>query len=119
MLSREIEEVESTVDVCLGVKLWLRQRRPHTRARRQMDHAIELSRGEDSGKCRSISDVCFVKVIGFVTQMFLDVSLFDRGIVEVVEVVDHGYLPVSFGKQTIDKMRSYETCATGYENVFH
>ena len=106
-------EIHRAVDVGLDIKLRLSQRRTDAGARGQVNDAIELCVLECLTCCVVIAYVRLDQAIVGLRQVIFNVRTFDRGIVEIVEVVNDGYVPAAFRQQAIDKMRTDETGAAG------
>ena len=49
--------------------------------------------------------------------MFGDILTLDRGIVEIVKIVDNRDGPIPLGEEPIDKVRSDKSGTTSYQNV--
>jgi hypothetical protein len=89
MRDGRLEEVPRGETVDLLVEDRLRERRAHPGAGREVDHRVEALLGEEPEDELAVADVALdepVTVLAFVRR---DVGALERGIVEVVEVVEH------------------------------
>jgi hypothetical protein len=78
-----------------------------------VNYAIKTASRENILQRWQIANVCFVKFILRVKQLTTCVLSFDCRVVEVVEVVNDRYVPVSLGQQMIDQVRANKAGASG------
>src|SRR5689334_11437065 len=84
-----------------------------------MDYAIEPSFMENLLQRIEVANVGFNQCEICIRNMLLDVRSLEPRIVEVVEVVDDGDSPITFGHQAIDEVRTDKACSAGDENILH
>ena len=115
MEPRELEQIQRAIDVCFRIEQWLCKRRPHTSACGEMDYAVKSPASKYFLQCSEIADVNFVQIVFQVCQVPACVLAFDRGIIEIVEVIDDVDVPIPFSEQPIDKTRANESRTAGDE----
>src|ERR1051326_3161730 len=119
MLSRELEQIDGAVNIRLYVEPRLFQRRPHARARCQMHDAIKGRFSECSFQRRVVPDVGVNQFVIWTLKVLANVVAFDRGRVEIVEIIDDGDPPIAFAEKPIDKMRADKSRAACDQDVSH
>jgi len=102
VLPCQFEQVQRTVHICLGVKLWLSQTRPDTGTRGQMDDHVKMILREERLHRRPIANVGVDNAI--IRRLYVpgDIGVLDLGRVKVVKVVNNSYLPTVLGQQPVD-----------------
>src|ERR1044072_2147768 len=100
MFTGQLEQIDRAVDVRLGIKLRLRQRRTDTGARREVNDAIEFGLSENLFQSRCITNVGLKQAIVGIVFVSTRVPAFDCRVVEIIEIVNDGNAPLAFGQQT-------------------
>src|ERR1043166_559741 len=112
-LTRQLQKVHSAVDVCFSVKTRLSERRPYAGARGKMNYAIKSLVVECFLQSVKIANVCLDQAIVRVGEVLSNVCALNGRVIEIIEVIDDRYTPVTFGQQPIDKVRPDESGAAG------
>ena len=108
-----LEQVEGAVDIGADIKPRVGNRRPHAGAGGEVEHHVERDAGEQRVHQRRVPDVALDQ--GDAVAETREVRLLDRGIVEVVEIIDHDEFG-TFGEQRLAKMGRDETGTAGDED---
>ena len=78
-----------------------------------MHNNVERTFRENLTQSFRVADVRFKQLIIFVGQMRVDIAAFERGRVEVIEIVHDRNAPGFFGEKAFDQMRADKTRAAG------
>jgi len=79
-----------------------------------VNYAIEFASREEIIDCSGVGNIGFDKLKTIAPDVRMDVCPFDRGIVEVVEVINHRQASITVAHQAIDKMASDEPGPAGH-----
>ena len=118
-MARELEQVQRAVNICFCIELGLRERWPYACTSSEVNYAIEVSLVENSFERGSITNVYFVNAVTWIFEVLGNVFMFERGVVEIVKIVDDGDARNVGCKQAINEMRPDKAGAARDEKVFH
>jgi hypothetical protein len=84
-----------------------------------VNNAIEVGLFENEFECGAVANVNLVDAVARIFQVLTDVFPFDRRVVKVVEIVNHGNACDVGGEQAVNEMGTDKAGAASDEKVLH